>query len=126
MALTIEQSQPARWSALQCITHLTRYLFPSYKSQAVFAPILSSLHLTLLRLLQDDDVEIRLGTARIVSLGLGNSRPVVHAMALDIWWKWLDGYVQESDGTEGWISWLWELCIDAKGFGKSLSTVAQS
>lgn len=78
-----------------------------------------SLHGMLLRLLQDDDDEIRRLASSVVSRGLGVHRPVVLAKAIEIWWEWLDNLLSSSPAIDGWIEWLWELCVDASGFGES-------
>ncbi len=115
------QAQPTRWSALQCTTHLTPHLFPSPDSPRSSA-ILPSLHQSLLRLLYDDDEEIRRGASTIVTRGICAGRTVVNAKAVEMWWNWFEGHLSGSVKAPEWIEWLWELSVDAEGFGESYSS----
>lgn len=80
--------------------------------------MLLPLHQTLLRLLQDDDEDIRRGASEMIAEGLGARRPVVNAKAIDMWWAWLKSYLVDPDVMDEWVDWLWELCIDVEGFGE--------
>lgn len=73
---------------------------------------LASLHQTLLRLLEDDDADIRIRASGIVSAGLGNARPVVLGKAVALWWDWLVQLVQSSlQHRLAWEGWLWETAM---------------
>lgn len=95
-------------------------------------PVLSSsillkAHQSVLRLLQDDDEDIRQGAATIVVDGISesrNARPIVQVKAYEMWWAWILKRVSGSY-EDSWIDWLFDLAIDRAGFGqfKSCFTV---
>jgi hypothetical protein len=75
---------------------------------------LSILHHLLLRVLQDDDEEIRAGAAEIQSID--SSRGYSPAYALVQEWDWLKENMQDDETT---AKWAMDLCLDEDGVGKS-------
>lgn len=69
-----------------------------------------SLQRTLLRLLEDDDQDIRVGASSIVRKGLGLPRPVVQVEAVKLWWMW--AAKDASREPTLWQEWLWATAID--------------
>ena len=76
-------------------------------------------HQKLLRLLQDDDEEIRSGAAEIVAKGTETS-PTCQTRAMELEWQWL-GETYEWGGTDR-INLAWELFLDLQGFGECRGT----
>lgn len=66
----------------------------------------ASLQRSLLRLLEDDDEDIRLSAAQIVCDGLKLDAPVVQSKAVSLWWNW----VSTHGATEK--EWLWSTAMD--------------
>ncbi|OCF46051.1 hypothetical protein I317_00139 [Kwoniella heveanensis CBS 569] len=104
------QSQPTRFAALQSLRHLTSYIF----ALASPHPILIR---SLLRSVQDDDEEIRLGACEIVSSGLGKRRVYAQAKSLSLVWEFVTDYLNEHKGDrkDEWFGWIEELARDQAG-----------
>jgi len=100
------------------LTHLSPYIFPVTGIDGIKTLELLNLHQALLRLLQDDDEEIRLLAGNMVVRGLCTARPVVHAKAVEIWWEFVEKHIIETGRPIEWIDWLWQLCLDTEGFGE--------
>ncbi|KAK4688723.1 thyroid adenoma-associated protein, partial [Tremellales sp. Uapishka_1] len=96
-----EQSEPSRSSALLCLQHLTPFIFSSPDV---------SLCKTLLRLLQDDDEDIREGATSIVVAGLTDKicRSKVQTKGLVMFWAWLEQHLGglEDHQKREWSEWL--------------------
>ncbi|KAK8849592.1 hypothetical protein IAR55_004927 [Kwoniella newhampshirensis] len=117
-----DESQPTRFSAYKALEHLTAHLFASSTS---YHPNIC-LHQALLRLLQDDDEEIRHGAAGIVTSGLGRNRGVVQSRAVELWWEWVKGYlhkVTEPIRVE-WLKWISDLAEDRSGLEEDLKVLS--
>ncbi|KAL7425015.1 hypothetical protein Q5752_000702 [Cryptotrichosporon argae] len=97
-----DQSEPSRTSALHCLRHIGNHLF----DRSIPAPVTAGLQRCLLRLLQDDDEDIRIGAAAIVSAQLGLARPVVQCKAVELWWAWLNELLADPAAREAWEAWL--------------------
>jgi hypothetical protein len=82
--------------------------------------LLGSLHRIVLRLLQDDDEEIREGAAEIVQRGLKLERGICQAKALELEWNWLATHYR---GDARVLEWIAEICIDEKVFGTFATTL---
>ncbi|ORY34822.1 putative death-receptor fusion protein-domain-containing protein [Naematelia encephala] len=120
-----QESQPARFSSLRTLEHLSSLLFePTYLGSSI---AVLKLHQALLRLLQDDDEGIRLGSAEIIQIGLGTRRPVVQAKALEMWWTWIGNHLGQFDPQVRaiWLDWFWDLAIDEAGFKNDLATLSR-
>ncbi|WVQ79286.1 hypothetical protein IAT38_001382 [Cryptococcus sp. DSM 104549] len=113
-----DESQPARFAAYRSLSYLTPYLVTSPHP---------ALHRALVRLLQDDDEEIRQGAGAIVVDALGGGREVVQQKALEMWYGWATGYLRglDKDGEEmrEWLVWLRELAEDRQGLESDLITL---
>ncbi|WVF68582.1 hypothetical protein IAT40_003351 [Kwoniella sp. CBS 6097] len=103
------KSQPTRFAALQSLRHLPTRIF----TQPSPHPVLIR---SLIRLVQDDDEEIRLGACEIISNGLGKKRVYVQAKSLALVWAFLEKYLGGSkEGKEQWFGWIEELARDQAG-----------
>ncbi|WWD20217.1 hypothetical protein CI109_104693 [Kwoniella shandongensis] len=113
-----DESQPTRFSAFKALEHLTVHLFTSSASP--------TLHQALLRLVQDDDEEIRQGAASIIASGLGRKRGVVQSKAVGLWWSWVEDHLLSLSGArrEAWLSWLKVLAADRTGVEEDLKTLS--
>ncbi|WWC92899.1 uncharacterized protein L201_007861 [Kwoniella dendrophila CBS 6074] len=108
-----DESQPSRYSALQSLSHLAIHIFRSPN------PVL---HQTLVRLVQDDDEEIRVEASDIIRRGLNRKRGVVQSKSLEIYWQWLGQYLESlSDAErEKWLIWITDLSLDKQGYEQDL------
>ncbi|WWC65932.1 uncharacterized protein I303_108554 [Kwoniella dejecticola CBS 10117] len=121
-----DESQPSRYAALTSLTQLASSLFTASRVNI-------DLHKSTLRLMQDDDEEIRAGTSDIIVKGLGHQRGLVHAKTLGMYWDWLEGYIRTlnpglwstSGDLEGWVEWLRDLSTDKKGLQHDLRVYKQ-
>ncbi|WWC73595.1 uncharacterized protein I206_107567 [Kwoniella pini CBS 10737] len=113
-----DQSQPSRYAALKSLTHLTSIFFEIPNS---------NLHRSLLRLIQDDDEEIRFGASEIISKGLGYNRGSVQAKSIEIYWKWLEDHLKSlvTNQRSQWLNWIKDLSIDEKGYENDLKIYEQ-
>lgn len=114
--------------AARALSKLSAFLFPS-KADAdegtgpdpgpgqptLPLPTMLALHQSLLRLLQDDDEDVRLLAVDIVKEGLGLRRSPTQTRAAEIWWEWVNSYLTSSSVSEAekvaWIKWLAELAL---------------
>ncbi|WVW86816.1 hypothetical protein I302_108871 [Kwoniella bestiolae CBS 10118] len=108
-----DESQPSRYASLRSLAHLTPHLFSR--------PI-SILHQTLVRLIQDDDEEIRNGACEIVSQGLGMKRGVVLSKSLSLYWEWLEHHLKslKQEEREEWLIWIGDLAKDEVGYKEDM------
>ncbi|WVQ96114.1 hypothetical protein IAU59_003216 [Kwoniella sp. CBS 9459] len=104
------QSQPTRFAALQSLRHLNSHIFARPSPHPVLIR-------SLIRLVQDDDEEIRLGACEIISKGLGKKRVYVQAKSLALVWGFMRdhlGGLPERRKAE-WFEWIDELARDQAG-----------
>lgn len=118
-ASDIEQSHPSRQAALHAIAPLTPFLHPADReSSPLSPPILAASHRLILRLLQDDNEDIRVTAAEIVRKGLGRRRAVCHSKAMALEWH----FIAEAAGRDGLSTWgalLSNALLDKESYGKS-------
>ncbi|ODO00815.1 hypothetical protein L198_03142 [Cryptococcus wingfieldii CBS 7118] len=113
------QSQPARYAAYKALSYLGPHLasWPSPK-----------LHQALLRLVQDDDEEIRQGAAAVIVGLAGREEGVVQQKAVEIWYAWAEQHLLKFDGdsaqTGEWVSWLHEVSTDRQGASHDSAVLA--
>ncbi|ORX37814.1 putative death-receptor fusion protein-domain-containing protein [Kockovaella imperatae] len=118
----IDKSKPSRTSAALAIQHLHRHLFPSSSSQShVSSSILLTFHRVLVRLLQDDDYEIRSMTQGIICNGLNLTTPVCLTRAISVEWAWIAEVV--AGDPEVFLPFIWDHSIDIEGFRHDLSMI---
>ncbi|KAL1406561.1 hypothetical protein Q8F55_008267 [Vanrija albida] len=119
------RSEPCRSSALRCLAHLGPLLFSP--PPAAPAATLASLHRTLVRLLEDDDHDIRREAAEIVEAGLRLRRPVVLSHAVALWWEWLGQGLGAAEAERAvWDDWLWATVADANQTRAELAALSPS
>lgn len=84
---------------------------------------LQELHTLLLQLLQDDDEDIRLEAAEIVSKATGRNRSVSIEKARALWWEWLEAHLPTTtdDERSSWLRWLWRTCLENEGYREWLN-----
>jgi hypothetical protein len=74
--------------------------------------VTARIHRLVLRLLQDDDQDIREGAAEIVVEGVGRNRRVCQAKAMDLQWEWISTHFGKDDDT---IRWAERISLDEEG-----------
>ncbi|WVQ66397.1 uncharacterized protein L199_004577 [Kwoniella botswanensis] len=111
-----DESQPSRVSSLRTLAHLTPHLFNHANVE---------LHRALLRLVQDDDEEIRNGVCDILSTGLKLRMGVILSKSLEIYWTWLEEYLksQNIDQKQKWLGWLKNLATDQEGYEQDVKVL---
>lgn len=112
----MNQSQPSRFSAVSALQHFSPHFLPdSHSPNSCLSDRASfSIHTAILRLLQDDDEEIRLVAAEIVSQTSGEDTSLSVERAHSRWWDWAERYIP-SDTPESrhrWSAWLQSVCLD--------------
>lgn len=116
-ASEVEQSQPCRYSALQAIKSLGRWLFPSAGTAVIAKITLVGYHRLLLRLLQDDDESNRLECSDMISRGLKVSRAVCQRRALELEWEYIGQCAKEESLDSEWYTLMREAILDKAAFG---------
>ncbi|EIW71615.1 hypothetical protein TREMEDRAFT_27287, partial [Tremella mesenterica DSM 1558] len=117
------QSEPTRSSSKKAMVHFAPFLF-STEGNPLPSNVRQKLHQALLRLLQDDDEDIRLASGGIVTFALGKS-PVVHCKAVSMYWDQLESTLL-SVWDEGWERWLLELWTDESGYRNDMDTLGDT
>ncbi|WVQ75014.1 hypothetical protein IAR50_004622 [Cryptococcus sp. DSM 104548] len=115
-----DESQPARYAAYKALSYLGPHLatWPHPK-----------LHQALLRLVQDDDEEIRQGAASVIVGLVGREEGVVQQKAVEIWYVWAEQHLLKlsDDGDTAqlgqWVSWLHEISTDRQGASHDLAVL---
>ncbi len=108
------QSLASRWSGLDCLKAVSARaeLQDSLKSDLHFLRL-------VLKLLSDDDDDIRQGGALIVSTLRVQDRPLCRNAAAALWWSAIVQYHSQALGLQATEEWLIGLVCDKAIIGKS-------
>ncbi|RCH98462.1 hypothetical protein CU097_011572 [Rhizopus azygosporus] len=79
-----EMSLPLREAAVKSIKHASKFLFSQEQSMNTARDAKVAVLISITQLLQDDDVDVRMDTAQIVSDALHLQSPVHHERALEL------------------------------------------
>lgn len=79
-----EMALPLREAAVKSIKHASNFLFSQEQSMNTAHDAKVAVLISITQLLQDDDVDVRIDTARIVSDALHLQCPVHHERALEL------------------------------------------
>lgn len=80
---------------------------------------LISLHRLILRLLQDDDEQIRIEAAETLREGLRLKRDVSQKRAMELEWEFIGARLNESAASTAWFDLVRSAVFDRQSFGKS-------
>ena len=79
---------------------------------------LISLHRLILRLLQDDDEQIRIEAAETLREGLRLKRDVSQKRAMELEWEFIGARLNESPASTAWFDLVRSAVFDRQSFGK--------
>ena len=115
-----DQSKPSRSSAVRAIEHVRKWLYPIGGTTSPIDPeSLLAFHRLVLRLLQDDDHDVRETVRDLVCRGLALEIPTCLDRVIDLEWQWIGRGIRDgSVETGGALQLLWDRCLDIRGFGE--------